>query len=100
MTISPEQLRAKLENMYPPNAQCWRLATDEVRDLCQYARTTLDLDDSHAVDFRVLKTPQAWNTIGIKGIVDFFTQMTDDQRAAYVENFQTLWGDGDPENNA
>lgn len=97
MAISPEQLRAKLETNYPPNASSWCQATDEVRDLCRYARCYLSLGDEHAVDFRLLKTPSAWNTHGINGIIRFYKQMSTEQRAAYVENHQTLWGDGDPE---
>lgn len=70
---------------------CWSQATDDVRDLCRHARETLGLNESHAVNFRLLKTPSAWNTIGIKGVIGFYNQMTDDQKVTYIENNQHLW---------
>lgn len=93
ISISAEELRSKLEHLFPVNTKHWGEATDEVRDLCRYARETLELDDEYAVDFRVLKTPSAWNTVGINGIIRFYKLMTDDQKASYVANYHEFWAD-------
>lgn len=90
---TPEQLRQKLEAKFPPNATCWSKATDEVRDLCRYARYTLDLPEEEAVDFRPLLTPSQWNTVGINGIITFYERMHDGHRAIYTERYSSLWGE-------
>jgi len=89
--ISPEQLRVSLERLYPPNATCWSQATDEVRDMCRYAREELCLDDNHAVDFRVIKSPSVWNTTGINGIIRFYEQMNERQKRNFNANSGHLW---------
>jgi hypothetical protein len=89
--MTPEALRAVMQAHYPPNASCWSQATDEVRDLCRYAREDLGLPEDQAVDFRVLKTPEAWNTIGVNGLVAFYRQMTTRQQEAFVENNKWAW---------
>lgn len=88
--ISPEQLRQMLEQTYPVNATCWSQATDEVRDLCRYARNWLELDEEHAVDFRVLKTPSQWNTFGINGIINFYSQMSHSMQCDFINDFGHL----------
>lgn len=73
-------------------ATSWGEATDEVRDLCRYAREMLDLDTTHAVDFKKMSTPAEWNTQGIDGIVRFYGQMTEAQRIEFVANHSWMWG--------
>jgi hypothetical protein len=89
--LTPEALREKLEDLYPPNATDWSQATGEVRDLCRGARVALDLDDDHAVNFYALRTPSAYNTEGINGIIRFYEQMSEAQRVGYVRQYQHLW---------
>jgi hypothetical protein len=90
--ISPEELRGYLENKYPINAVDWGQATDEVRDLCRYARGILGLGEGHAVNFRALKTPANWNLVGINGIINFYNHMDDQQKEDFVENNKTILG--------
>ena len=97
MILTPEQLREKLETLYPLNATCWSQATDEVRDLCRYARNVLDLDEDEAVDFRNLNTPSEWNTVGINGIIAFYERMHSGHRAIYAERHSNLWCEGNEE---
>jgi hypothetical protein len=88
---SAECLRAQLKVLYPTNATCWSQATDEVRDLCRHARELLDLPEEDAIDFRVLNSPFAWNTIGINGIISFYKRMNDEQKLYFVTNYNHLW---------
>lgn len=94
---SPASLREQLEDLYPIDATCWSQATQEVRDACRGARCTLGLDDEHAVDFYALRTPSAYNTEGINGIIRFYEQMNETQRLEYVTQYQHLWTPGDDE---
>lgn len=92
-TPSAEELRSKLSQQYSPMATSWADATDEIRDLCRYARQMLVLDETHAVDFQKLDTPAEWNTQGIDGIIRFYQQMTESQRNEFVENHSWMWSD-------
>ena len=95
--LTSEELRAKLEALYPIDATCWSKATGEVRDLCRYARYALDLEEEHAVDFRRLMTPSTWNLVGIDGIINFYDLMTGQQKIEYIKSYAHLWGDREPE---
>jgi hypothetical protein len=92
--LTPAELRKKLEAKFPLDATGWDQATDEIRDLCRWGRGMLGLDEDHAVDFRELRTPSAWNTQGINGIIRFYELMSDDMKADYVQMHKHLWGDG------
>ena len=91
-TPTVEELRSKLLKEYSPIATSWADATDEVRDLCRYARQMLGMDETHAVDFQKLKTPAEWNTQGIEGIIRFYEQMTEAQRIEFVAIHCWMWG--------
>lgn len=88
---SAEHLRAQLKALYPTNATCWSQATDEVRDACRHARELLELPEDEAIDFRVLNSPFAWNTVGINGIISFYKRMDDAQKLHFVTTYNYLW---------
>jgi hypothetical protein len=90
-SYTPEELRAALEKQFPMSAQSWHHATDEVRDLARYARKTLGLGESHAVNFQLCDTPAKWNTRGINGIIKFYTRMTQEQRDKYIRDHGCLF---------
>ena len=90
--LTPEDIRSRLEATYPINATCWSQATDEVRDLCRYARGMLGLDEEYAVDFRRLSTPSTWNLVGIDGIINFYKQMPDEMKIEFVNEHESLMG--------
>lgn len=90
-TITPEALREQLQDIFPPDATCWSQATQEVRDLCAAARGYAGIDDDQAVNFYELRTPSAYNTEGINGIIRFYEQMTEEQRVEYAAAYQHLW---------
>lgn len=57
----------------------WRGATDEIRDIARYSREFLQEFDNikiDAIDFRAIKTPSEWNTMGKKYILNNITQMS------------------------
>ena len=85
--ITPEQLGAAIAAHYPPTATCWSQATDEVREMSRGAREVLSLNDDHAVGFRALATPSAWNTKGIESIVRFYDAMSDAQKRSFLKTY-------------
>lgn len=89
--MTPTELRQALEAAYPPRAASWSQATDEVRDMSRMAREALELDDTHAVNFRLIDSPSEWNTQGIDSIICWFDQMNDTQRATYLARIQGLY---------
>lgn len=98
MILTPEELRDAISEQFPPNATCWSQATDEVRDMARYARDgILGLDEFHAIDFRLLRSPAEWNTNGINGIIKFYEMMDDSQKQSFIERFTHFWSDEEEE---
>jgi hypothetical protein len=89
-TLTTAELRARLEELFPNSATSWRLATDEVRDMCRHAREMRGVDEEGAVDFRKLTTPKLWNTVGCHGVVSFYDGMTPDEKAKFCEDWSFL----------
>jgi hypothetical protein len=81
---NPEDLHTFLTAEFPPDATCWSQATDEIRDMARWARKQLGLPESEAVNFRLAKLPSVWNSLGVTGVVAFFTRMNPDQRSEYT----------------
>lgn len=82
--LTPTQVRAAIAAQFPPDANCWSRATDEVRDMARWARETLGLGEEHAANFRAFSTPAQWNRVGTDVIVRFYETMTDAQRSKFV----------------
>lgn len=93
MILTPEELRSAISNKFPTNATCWSQATDEIRDMAREARGLLRLDEFHAVDFRLLRSPAAWNTEGIDGIIKFYGMMDDELKQYFIGHFKHFWSD-------
>lgn len=86
--LTPEVLNKALLNQFPIDTVSWAVATDEVRDMSRAARELLLLDDSHAINFREIRSPSEWNQRGIESIVNWYTQMDDALRGAFCREFQ------------
>ena len=82
--MTPTTLRTVLETRFPRNAVGWNQATDEVREIARSARLTLELGEEYAVNFRRCTTPAQWNCNAIDAAVEFYSQMTSIQRAAFI----------------
>lgn len=85
--MTPAVLACRLEENFPPTAQCWSQATDEVRDMARYCREALGLSELHAVDFGACTTPAQWNIFGNAAIVRHYTKMTESQRVEFRNHF-------------
>lgn len=85
--LTPKQLQVKLAAKYPLNATSWAQATDEVRDMCRFARLQLGKPESEAINFNNFSSPSAWNTGGIAGIVEFYERMSDAQKLLWLNNW-------------
>ena len=74
-------------NQFPEDAETWRDATDEIRDLahnvrCSYNELVLDVCEGdkgyiEALNFRTFKTPSCWNTEAKKQILTLWSKMND-----------------------
>lgn len=64
---------------FPTDAKSWRYATDEVRDLAEFAYDCLDdimgLTDIEFPNFRKFSTPSEWNTKGREFILSAYDRM-------------------------
>lgn len=57
----------------------WNGAGDEIRDIARYSREFLEEYDNiktDPMDFRALKTPSEWNTMGKEYIMNNITKMS------------------------
>lgn len=87
MKLTAQHLKQLLENQFPIDTVSWARATDEVRDMSRGAREVLGLDEAHAVNFRIIRSPSEWNQKGIESIVRFFGQMTEVQQREFTDRF-------------
>lgn len=85
--LTPDELERKLSADFPKNATCWSQATDEVRDMCRRARVLAGVGEEGAVDFRAVKTPAEWNTLGIEGTVRFYGSLGESKRQEFCADF-------------
>jgi hypothetical protein len=83
-------------NNFPKNAESWRQATDEVRDIARMARITyLEVDEKEyePLDFKTLKTPSEWNTLGREYIIDMYNRMSDEAKKEFLDAFEHTFQD-------
>lgn len=85
--VSPQALDKALCEQFPISAVSWAQAPEEVREMSRYARGLLDLDETHAVDFRRCDTPAEWNSLGIASIVKWYTMMGNTERELFCSMF-------------
>lgn len=72
----------------------WRGASDEIRDLARYSREFLqDFDDIEIdpIDFKTIKTPAEWNTIGKKHIMDNIMKMSKHTQSKFFGHISELF---------
>jgi len=78
-------------NNFPKNAESWRQATDEVKDIARMARITyLEVDEKEyePLDFKTLKTPAEWNTLGREYITHMYNRMSDEAKKEFLDAFE------------
>ena len=90
IALTAEHLKLVIAAQFSPKATCWSQATDEIRDMCRQARNMAGQPEEHAVDFRALNTPSAWNTQGIDGIVKFYNMLTPANQAEFCNDWASI----------
>jgi len=88
---SKKQYLLEYLNNFPKNAESWRQATDEVRDIARMARITyLEVDEKEyePLDFKTLKSPAEWNTLGREYITDMYNRMSDKAKKEFLDAFE------------
>jgi len=93
---SKKQYLLEYLNNFPKNAESWRQATDEVRDIARMARITyLEVDEKEyePLDFKTLKTPAEWNTLGREYITDMYNRMSDEAKKEFLDAFEHTFQD-------
>jgi hypothetical protein len=87
-------MKTKIEKFlerFPKDAGSWAYATDEIRDLSRESREHLEELDGiivEPVDFRALKTPAEWNTVGRENILTNFDRMRPSTRQVFYNRFR------------
>jgi hypothetical protein len=72
----------------------WKYATDEVRDMARYSREFLQEFDNvkiDAIDFRAIKTPSEWNTIGKRYILDNISKMSKTTQSKFFRHISEFF---------
>ena len=77
-----------LTAQFPPDAKCWSLATDEVRDMCRFARILARVPDRCAIDFGELGTPAKWNEVGVRATTQFYSLLNAHDRKLFCDRFE------------
>lgn len=79
ITIKNVEDLKKFLNNFDDNATSWKNATDEIQDIARSAREHLAEFDNvklEPVDFKSIKTPSEWNTMGKEFILMAIEQMS------------------------
>lgn len=89
--LTHEELGQAIARQFPPEATSWAQATDEVRDLCRWAREMAGVHVDQAVDFRAMVTPAQWNTQGIAGIIKFYKMLNPQKQLEFCTEYALYW---------
>ena len=84
----------KYLDQFKDNETSWRGATDEIRDMARYSREFLQEFDNieiDPIDFRAIKTPSEWNTMGKKYILNNISQMTKSTQARFFKHLNDFF---------
>jgi hypothetical protein len=73
---------------FPDDATSWKQATDEVRDLARLAAdfvSEYERTDINRLDFKTLKTPADWNSVGKAYIMAAISGMSNNTLKRFLE---------------
>ena len=86
----------KFLSQFPNDADNWKEATDEIREIAKLAKEyyneyDLELDNNDVdalkpLDFNKLNTPSKWNTKGKEYIIDIYDKMSAKTKKEFIKN--------------
>ena len=78
----------KFLDQFPDDATSWKEATDEIRDIARLAAdfvNEFEKDKVQRLDFKTLKTPADWNSVGKAYIMATISEMTNNTLKRFLE---------------